>query len=545
VFVVLDPLPPGAEQPAAAQPPEPASEEVEVTLELAPGKPQVARMPVTRGAAEEFVRLAYVVGGRKDVQTLVDSVDPEAWRGDPAGRDRVRRARGLLVQAVADLDFDAGEALGEIELEARQVFVEMLESARAATQLSLAGLIETPPGALRFPVPSLNAPPYGDGGATYRALRASVVELDAGAREIHAAEEALQAARVRQTIFDFIHLRLLVSGQLPAPQPGAGGAGTGAAGRVLADAQTSYAKTLARHAEQFPVLSMVAGEIVKETTSWTKERLAELAADRSSYDNELDRLIRRAVGKARSNTWESSFSLAEKHLETSDDVLARVGRAPPPQVLFTRVAVVVPPPSKAPPPEETYAEHPLWRYPLIVHAALERLGAQPGSFPHAAASEALRLAETHAVRRAAAQAKTERALDWACFGFGVLAFVPVVGQLALVAAMAGSAVQAVSAASSFLERSEEAQAFGPYAAKLGLAEPEGIGLIVLAFAGLAFDVLPVWRACGALAARLVRLRALPRPATPGLIDVLGTGSNLVALATAEAAYRAGVEETRP
>jgi hypothetical protein len=118
-----------------------------------------------------------------------------------------------------------------------------------------------------------------------------------------------------------------------------------------------------------------------------------------------------------------------------------------------------------------------------------------------------------------------------------------VGQLARAAAFAVAAAQAVRAASVFVEMREEARAFGPAASELGLADPEGAGWIVFAFVGLAFDVVPVFRACGQLTGRVLRLAKMPPPDTPGLIDVVGLGIQLLFLEAGARADAAGVTST--
>jgi hypothetical protein len=154
----------------------------------------------------------------------------------------------------------------------------------------------------------------------------------------------------------------------------------------------------------------------------------------------------------------------------------------------------------------------------------------------------VRRASEAAARRSREERAQSRALDWANFGFGVLAFVPLVGQLAVAGAFAISLTQAVQAASAFNEAREEARAFGPFAADLGVTDPEGAGWIMFSFVGLTFDVIPVFRACSQLAGRLVRLTALPRPSAPGLLDVTVLTANLLALVIAEEAAAAGVQD---
>jgi hypothetical protein len=490
-----------------------------ITLPLVPGRATTYRMPLTRAAAEEVLSLVYAVSGRDGVEIVVDSARPNRTVGAP--RLAAMRAFDLLVEVAVEQQWLVVEALNEVELETRDVFLEILEGARGATQLSVHGMLEASRGFAGPPLVDLS--PLRDGGATYRVLRAAVLELDAAARTLHGAEEAVQGERVRTFFIALSHLVDLVSGRIPSADELR--SETPLAEENLRLAATAYAATLTRHAERFPALIMVAGTIVAATTAWPRPDLEALGADTSSYDNRLDRVIRTAVGDVCRSTWEDGPPLARRLLEEADAVVRRAS--------FRGLAFPI---------EATYADHPLWRYPVIVHTALERLGYGPGTLPHAAATHVVRRASEAAARRSREERAQSRALDWANFGFGVLAFVPLVGQLAVAGAFAISLTQAVQAASAFNEAREEARAFGPFAADLGVTDPEGAGWIMFSFVGLTFDVIPVFRACSQLAGRLVRLTALPRPSAPGLLDVTVLTANLLALVIAEEAAAAGVQD---
>jgi hypothetical protein len=531
LFVVLDPASPPVPGLAAPAPGEvgPApfavvTPGVPVDLSLVPGQAQTAWMPVTREAAEEFVSVAYIAGGRESVQILVDSVAPPPLRPRPAVGTPADRAHRLLAEVARENEDDAAEALAEVELIARQVFLEMLESARAATQFSRYGLVEASRGLLRA-VPDIQ--PLRDAGVTYRALRTAFADLHTAALAVREAEEHLQAAQVSAGFLDLLDvMHLVTGGRSPAAPPVS--RSVSAEVKALIDASAAYTDVLRRHAERFPALPMVAGDLVEATADWAHADVVAMANDTTRYNTRLDDKLLAEIGKACRETWEAGPDLARELLDEADEVLARA----------RRLISLGPMPA-----EGTYAFHPLWRYPLIVHAALERLGYGPGSLPHAAAADVLRRAEDIARRRAEEKAATDQALNWANFGFGVLSFVPVVGQLACAAAFACAAVQAVRDVSAYAEASREARAFGPYASSLGLTEPEGAGWIALAFAGLVFDVVPVFRACGQLTGRLVRLTPLPRPVTPGLADVVAASINLLFLIAAERAQAAGVRDT--
>jgi hypothetical protein len=497
-----------------------------VDLPILPGRATPYRMPLDIVAAQEVLALAYAVSGREGVDVVMRSVDPVRQRAIFLGSRPLLegQARYLLEAVEAEQLWLASEALNEIEMEARDVFLELLEAARGVTQLDLYGMLEASRGMAGPPVVDLN--PLRDGGATYRALRTAVLDLDAAARVIRSAEQQVRQAQLRGMFVSIAYVITLVNGSIPGPDPLAGLQSLTEESLRLAG--ESYAKVLQRHAERFPALSMVAGAIVAATGEWPRPDVESLAADTQRYDNRLDMVIRTEIGTVCRNTWRDGVALARRTLEAADGLVAYIrsaGRA-------------------ASPPERVYANHPLWRYPLIIHAALERLGYAAGSLPHTAAVDALRVSAEEAARRSREEQESARALDWANFGFGVLAFVPVVGQLALAGAFAVSLTQAVAAASSYFEQREQARAFGPYAADLGLTDPEGAGWIALSFVGLVFDVVPVFRACGELGGRLVRLTALPRPVSPGLLDVIGLGTNLLSLTIAQRAADLGVQDPR-
>ncbi|WP_406409376.1 hypothetical protein [Streptomyces sp. NBC_01643] len=122
--------------------------------------------------------------------------------------------------------------------------------------------------------------------------------------------------------------------------------------------------------------------------------------------------------------------------------------------------------------------HPLMRYPVIVEAALERLGWLPGTFPHAVAESARKAADAAAHSQRATRATWNRLLTWASLGFAVLAFVPVVGQLAVAGCVAASALQSLAGIADTLETRQNWMAAGAAGDRLRLASPKATGLVV-------------------------------------------------------------------
>lgn len=85
----------------------------------------------------------------------------------------------------------------------------------------------------------------------------------------------------------------------------------------------------------------------------------------------------------------------------------------------------------------------------------------------------------------------DRILGWSSLGFGLLSIIPVVGQLALLAAIVASAIQAVEETARYLEASALSRALGQQAPRYDVADPEALGMIV-AYLGLVSDAaLPV------------------------------------------------------
>lgn len=533
--MVLVLVPSGPAEPAGDAPPQLGAGNYPVVLSLAPGQRHTFEMPLTAEAAEEVVVLVYVSDGLGGLDRLLASVRPSEVidlrpPSDPERRRR-DRAYALLAEARARKAFEAGQALGELEADVRRVFTETIEAAAAAANPTSYGLVvRSRPTAVLTTTRRIEL--LEDAESVRRDLRQAVVALDGVTRELHAKEADLQRARVESNLLELDWLISMVFGSgaptlLPIPY-GLPRPSTSVVTEVEAvrKAVREYGIVITRVAERFPMLAVVARDVVDDTVDeWDDP--TELAAVANGMDlnatKPLDDIIRRRIGQACLATRDAGPRLTSNLFAEAEKVVRRAAADP-----FRT--------------EEIFGTHPLWRYPILVHAALDRLRHGPGSLPHAAATHALRRAAALARTRAEEEARESRALDWACFGFGVAAFVPVVGQAALAATLACSAVQFYRSASSVAEQREEARAFGPFAAELGLEDPDGAGLLVDALMIVAFDVVPASRACGQILGRLVRLTALPRPATLGLADVVANAINLGVMVAAQRAGEAGIEE---
>lgn len=121
--------------------------------------------------------------------------------------------------------------------------------------------------------------------------------------------------------------------------------------------------------------------------------------------------------------------------------------------------------------------HPLWRHPFLVQAAIEQMGWGPGDRAYADAMDALAAADDARTGEQAEAVEVQRVLGWASLGFGALALVPVVGELAIAATIVVTAVQTWGEAERYLGTREARSALGGRAEQYAVPEPDALGLL--------------------------------------------------------------------
>lgn len=458
----------------------PPPDTVAVLLELTPNQPSTVVVAVADEPLTELVRLCYHVGGPELVDDLMRDLSRPARYGQLLVDPVREKAIGLANEATKDLRDDVVEALHAVDWEVRHVFQEVLDQARAAIRLSRYGFIDMPTDAAREPI--LDFKPPGDGPLRFKGLRRAVADLDTAARAF-AEEDRL--------------LRPL--GDLPGP--------SGYAGEKAEQwraAREGFVTAWTAAVGRYPVLAVCGARLLEQTTSkLTGREVEDHTKSEGSFDNPLDRMIRSAVRDTWRTTTNAGSDLLAAHLQAAEH--ARLESLRPE---FR--------------PEQVYAhQHPLWRYPFLVRAALERLDAGPGTIEYATAIHTLHLA-AEVARLDRAQARlVDDLLAWASLGFGIVSLVPVIGVVAALAADACNITIATRHVLAYVTARRDRDAFGPLAAGLGIPDPDGTGVVFEVLgAGAGLVAGPLLGVIGRQAGRLLRFAALEKQLiwlTPALV----------------------------
>jgi hypothetical protein len=431
MFVVLEP---GITPRAASS----SVPRLTVEVALAPGQLQALDLEVSEEAIAQVIDAVYRIGGDELLWDLVDAI--AATRDTPGKSGLPDRALDLCWSAIVQLRQDAYAGLIAVDGAARLAFEEALTEARAALKLSNFGLIEDS---------NQHAPPVSKvKGApeTYRALRNTVVVLD---------EKYGNLRRWNFTI--------------PENAPTA-------RRQFEQTAYQPYVEAIRAAGQQWPALQAYARVILPKLHDRPRSTVERWAKQQDGTP--LDDIIKQTFNEA----W---LNLIDEQPDFFDDMLNTSQWS----IRHTSLRLEARPDLA---PEKNFGDlNPLWRHPFLIQKGLEKLGLQPGDLAYAAALGALRVAEKAAAAERKKAADTARMLGWASIGFGVLALIPVVGQFALVAAIAVNATMAFSDGIEYLNDQERYQAVGPLADRFGFAEPEAAGLIIDVL-GLVSDVgLPV------------------------------------------------------
>jgi hypothetical protein len=349
-------------------------------------------------------------------------------------------------RAVADsflkqLREDVTGALEDVDWQMRTVFLENLNQAQAVTRLSAFGFIDAPPEGTRTPVLA----DY----VIYKSLRQAVVDLDGTARVILEFNERQQSPS--------------------------------------AEAQHAFELAWQQATTNFPgLLDPGADLIAKTTRRFTADEMADYANTEGEYRNPLDMLIRNAVWQNWHDVWNAGPRLSDEYLAASEKACSEAWTSPLP-------------------PSYTHAElSPMWQIPTIVHSALYRMGAGPGSVEYAAATETIRAAAARKRFEDKRDASLVNTLNWAALGFGTASMVPVIGPFALAASIACAGALSFYYHSQYDKAKLQRDALGPLAAAYGFADPDGSGLLLAEFSADFNLGMQAFGALAGLAGKMLR-----------------------------------------
>jgi hypothetical protein len=221
---------------------------------------------------------------------------------------------------------------------------------------------------------------------------------------------------------------------------------------------------MAASSQLYPALLVLAPKMLKKLQG---ESAADIASwlDEESNTTRLDEIIQAIVVDAFTD-------LRKQQPEFRDETLRAADQA----MKFARMNVTRY--WEESPAQALGRLHPLWRHPFLVQGAVEQQGYQPGDQGYAVAYDSLDSALDANERQRHDAAEIDKILGWASFGFGFLTLVPVVGQLALAAMIAITAIKALEETQQYLSDSREREALGHQAARYQVPEPDALGLIL-------------------------------------------------------------------
>jgi len=276
-----------------------------------------------------------------------------------------------------------------------------------------------------------------------------------------------------------------------------------------------YLEGLKEAAQLYPALVTMAPKLLKKLEGESASDVADWEADPSNK-TKLDDIIQGKLLKA-------FRELRESQPEYRADILARADTA----MTFARAAVER---YWEDSPAETLGRlHPLWKHRFLVQAAMEQQGYRPGDPGYAVGIDSLYAAMSAQESSRQEQAEIDSMLGWSSVGFGVLTLIPIVGEFALVAVIAITAIQTLEEAQKYFSESTEREALGHQAARYDVPEPDAIGLICNVLSLTADVALPV---VGKLLSKTVlrpASRVLAATRVKNVLTVGQHGTNLAGL----------------
>jgi len=395
-------------------------------LRLAPGEVTPIALPISEAGVGAVVDVLYRSGGDELVGELQQALISSSRSGDFAHAELVSRAMRIFETCRRELRRDSYDALVAVDASARRAFEHDLTLAAVELHPRKFGLVVDEDG-------EVSVSQERRALEIYRRLRSTIADLDAK----------------RRAVLDW-------SFTIP---PNAHAARR----QFEREALEPYCAALAAAGEAWPALRVLGSRVVKALADERREDVRRWAGQPGN-DTKLDEVIRATLGDAFADLLDEQPDFRTATLAAADAAMASARRQvdryweEPPEATVGRL-------------------HPLWQHGMLIQAAMEQQGLRPGDIGHAAATAALRTAVDSRTRGATESAETDRMLGLASLGFGVLTLVPVVGQLALLAAITITAVQALEHAQEYFKQSGQSQALGHQAPRYAAAEPDPTALL--------------------------------------------------------------------
>lgn len=423
-FVVLEP---GGE----IEGPDTSVPSLRLELRLAPGEAREMSLPVSQAGVGTVADVLFRCGGDELVEELQQAL-ANTFRSRASGErefahsELASEALRMFESARRELRQDAFNALVAVDASVRRVFEHDLTLAAVELHPRKFGLVLAKDQTATVSTEAAAL-------ATYRQLRTTIADLDAKRR------------LVRDWSFT-----------IPPNAPAA-------RRQFERDVLAPYCDALKAAGKTWPAMEVLGSKVVNALASERRNDVQRWASE-AGNDTRLDQVIRETLVEAYTDLLKEQPAYREAIIAAADAAMASAQRQI--QRYWEE------------PPEATVGRtHPLWQHGFVVQAALEQQGLAPGDIGHAAATAGLRVAANAQERKASESAETDRMLGWASLGFGVLTLVPVVGQLALLAVLTVTAVQALEHAQTYLQQSEQSRALGHQAHRYAVADPDATALI--------------------------------------------------------------------
>jgi hypothetical protein len=424
----------------APQPGEPAAKRLTIDLAVAFAERRSVQVEVSEAGIGEVADTLHRIGGEALVREfshalgdrVQDATFDEAVRASEALRILERHTTVLRTESITYLE--------ALDAAARQLFEHDLTLAAVELQPQKFGFHVDQDG-------NTSVASEGPDLDRYRQLRSVVAELDALRRN------------VKQWNFT-----------IPPNAP--------TARRQFEEyALEPYTQGLKASAELYPALVTNAPKLLKKLEGETASDIAQWEADPSNKTR-LDEVIQEQLLEAFKDLRENQPKYRQDILSGADRAMAAARSAAErywddsPAEVLGRL-------------------HPLWKHRFLVQSALEQQSYRPGDHGYAVGIDSLYAAMAAQERSREEAAEMDRILGWASIGFGILTLIPVIGEFALVATIAITAIQTLEEAQKYSAEATAREALGHQASRYDVPEPDAIGLICNVLSLTADVALPV------------------------------------------------------
>jgi len=421
---------PGAVTDQPGQPGQPgatAARVLTVNLLITPGESRPVQVEVSEAGIAEVADTLHRIGGESLVRELKRALgdrvqDARAF----AEAAQASEAISILERHTTVLRTESMAYLAALDAAARQLFELDMTLALTEMQPQKFGFRTDQDG-------NTSVEPQGPDHDHYRLVRSKIAELDALRRYIKEWKFPLppNAREARRQFKDY--------------------------------ALGPYTEGLKEAAELAPALAAMAPKLLRTLEGEDPSDIEEWEADPGNATR-LDEIIQQGLLALFLDVRESQPKYRRDVLSGADRAMAAARSAV--QRYWDES-----------PAEALGRMHPLWKHRFLVQAALEQQGYHPGDHGYAVCIDSLYGAMAAQERSRQEAAEIDRMLGWASIGFGVLTLVPIIGELALAATIAITAIQALEEGQAYLAQETAYAALGHLAARYEVPEPDAIGLI--------------------------------------------------------------------